>query len=187
MRMGQYSSGTDTDLYSAQIGHADDWQICLAHQLRDLQYAIDAGDTVFAPRLKRLLLRAVAYNRRRTVLSEVTRQEYRRRLERELDPILASAPTNRHGKRLRKRYLKYRDNLFTFLTYPKAPADNNGSERDLRPMALYRKVTGGFRSTWGADLGATVKSVIGTAQRQGIDAYQALFMVLSGRSLFQPG
>jgi transposase len=33
-------------LYSAQIGHADDWQVCL--QLRDLQYAIEAGDTVFA-------------------------------------------------------------------------------------------------------------------------------------------
>ena len=176
-----------SDLYSAQIGHADDWQICLAHQLRDLQYAIDAGDTVFAPRMKRLLLRAVAYNRRRSVLKETTRREYRRRLERDLDPILASAPTNRHGRRLRKRYLKYRDNLFTFLTYPEAPADNNASERDLRPMAMYRKVTGGFRSTWGADLCASVKSIIGTAQRQGIDAYQALLMVLSGCSLFQPG
>jgi transposase len=176
-----------SDLYSAQIGHAEEWQVCLAHQVRDLQYAIDAGDTVFAPRMKRLLLRAVAYNRRRTVLSEATRREYRRRLERDLDPILASAPTNPHGKRLRKRYLKYRDNLFTFLTYPEAPADNNGSERDLRPMALYRKVTGGFRSTWGADLCAAAKSVIGTAQRQGIDAYQALLMVLSGRSLFQTG
>ena len=176
-----------SDLYSAQIGHAEEWQVCLAHQVRDLQYAIDAGDTVFAPRMKRLLLRAVAYNRRRTVLSEATRREYRRRLERDLDPILASAPTNPHGKRLRKRYLKYRDNLFTSLTYPEAPADNNGSERDLRPMALYRKVTGGFRSTWGADLCAAAKSVIGTAQRQGIDAYQALLMVLSGRSLFQTG
>jgi len=176
-----------SDLYSAQIGHAEEWQVCLAHQVRDLQYAIEAGDTVFAPRMKRLLLRAVAYNRRRTVLSKATRREYRRRLERDLDPILASAPTNPHGKRLRKRYLKYRDNLFTFLTYPEAPADNNGSERDLRPMALYRKVTGGFRSTWGADLCAAAKSVIGTAQRQGIDAYQALLMVLSGRSLFQTG
>jgi transposase len=54
-------------------------------------------------------------------------------------------------------------------------------------MAMYRKVTGGFRSDWGADLCASVKSVIGTAQRQGIDAYKALLMVLSGRSLFEPG
>ena len=47
-----------SDLYSAQQGHADLWQICLAHQLRDCQYAIEAGDEIFAPRMKTLLLRA---------------------------------------------------------------------------------------------------------------------------------
>jgi transposase len=41
-----------SDLYGAQQGHAESWQVCLAHQLRDCQYAIDAGDTVFAPRMK---------------------------------------------------------------------------------------------------------------------------------------
>jgi transposase len=52
-----------SDLYSAQRGHADLWQVCLAHQLRDLRYAIDAGDTLFAPRLKALLLStAVAWS-----------------------------------------------------------------------------------------------------------------------------
>jgi transposase len=54
-----------SDLYGAQQGHADLWQICLTHQLRDCQYAIDAGDTVFAPRMKALLLRAVVLARRR--------------------------------------------------------------------------------------------------------------------------
>ena len=175
-----------SDLYSAQISHADEWQICLAHQLRDLQFAIEAGDTLFAPRLKHLLLRAVAYNRRRTRLAQATRRTYRGRLECDLDLILAVAPTHAQGRRLRQRYLKYRDHLFTFLTYPEVPADNNASERDLRPMALYRKLSGGFRSTWGADLCANVKSVIGTAQRHGIDAFHALQTVLSGHSLFQP-
>ena len=45
-----------SDLCSAQQGHADLWQICLAHQLRDCKYAIEAGDTIFAPRMKALLL-----------------------------------------------------------------------------------------------------------------------------------
>jgi len=45
-----------SDLYSAQQGHADGWQICLAHQLRDCKYAIEAGDAIFAPRMKALLL-----------------------------------------------------------------------------------------------------------------------------------
>ncbi len=176
-----------SDLFGAQRGHADAWQICLAHQLRDLRYAIEAGDTVFAPRLKALLLRAVLLARRRLELKASTRREYRRRLERDLDAVLALRPGNRHGRRLRKRYLAVRDGLFTFLEHPEVPPDNNGSERDLRPMVTYRKVTGGFRSAWGPHLCAAVKSVVGTAARGGVDAYHAILAVLSGRTVLTPG
>ena len=75
-----------SDLYSAQQGHADLWQICLAHQLRDCQYAIEAGDEIFAPRMKTLLLRAVVLARRRMELAESTRRSYQRRLDRDLMP-----------------------------------------------------------------------------------------------------
>ena len=176
-----------SDLFAAQRGHADLWQVCLAHQLRDLGYAIEAGDAVFAPRLKALLLRAVLLARRRSELKTSTRREYRRRLERDLDTVLALQPSNRHGQRLRKRYLVIRDSLFTFLEHPDAPPDNNRSERDLRPMVTYRKVTGGFRSAWGPDLCAAVKSVVGTAARRGVDAYQAILAVLAGRNGLAPG
>ena len=82
-------------------GHAAEWQVCLAHQLRDCQFAIEAGDAVFAPRMKALLLRAVVIARRRGDLAESTRREYRRRLDRALDAVMALAPANRHGQRLR--------------------------------------------------------------------------------------
>jgi transposase len=176
-----------SDLYSAQQGHADVWQVCLAHQLRDCQYAIDAGDTVFAPRMKALLLRAVVLARRRKALAASTRRTYQRRLDRDLDAIMVLAPTNRHGRRLRRRYGKVRSHLFTFLEHPDAPPDNNGSERELRPTATYRKVTGGFRSDWGADLFAGVRSVIGTAARRGTDAFQAIVAVLRGGAVPQAG
>lgn len=176
-----------SDLYGAQQGHADEWQICLAHQLRDCRYAIEAGDTIFAPRMKAILLRAFVLARRRHALAASTRYQYRRRLERDLDAIMALAPENRHGKRLRKRYAKVRSHLFTFLDHPEVAPDNNGSERELRPTATYRKVTGGFRSDWGADLFAGIKSVIGTAARHGIDAYAAILRILRGKSVLAPG
>jgi transposase len=176
-----------SDLYSAQQGHAEGWQICLAHQLRDCQYAIEAGDTVFAPRMKAVLLRAVVLARRHRDLAESTRLEYRRRLERDLNAVMVLAPTNRDGRRLRKRYAKVREYLFTFLSNPEVTADNNGSERELRPTATYRKVTGGFRSDWGADLFAAVRSVIGTAKRRGVDAYQAIRDTLQGQTALAPG
>jgi len=176
-----------SDLYSAQLGHAGDWQICLAHQLRDCTYAIEAGDTVFAPRMKVLLLRAVVLARRSRDLAPSTRREYRRRLECVLDAVMALAPTHRDGQRLRRRYGKHRSHLFTFLDHPEVSADNNGSERELRPTATYRKVTGGFRSDWGADLFAGVRSVIGTAARRSVGAYQAIQQTLHGQTATYPG
>jgi len=176
-----------SDLYSAQQGHAADWQICLAHQLRDCQFAIDAGDTVFAPRMKRLLLRAFVLARRRHHLAESTRRQYRERLDRDLDAIMGLAPTTKDGRRLRKRYGKVRCHLFTFLDHPEIDPDNNSSERELRPTATYRKVTGGFRSKWGSDLFAGFRSVVGTAGRRGIGAYQAIRMTLQGKSVLAPG
>ena len=176
-----------SDLYGAQQGHADLWQVCLAHQLRDCKYAIEAGDTIFAPRMKALLLRAVVLARRRKILAESTRRSYQRRLDRELNAIMVLAPTNRDGRRLRKRYGKIRNSLFTFLEHPDVPPDNNGSERELRPTATYRKVTGGFRSKWGADLFAGFRSVVGTAARRGTNAYQAIHAVPGGETILLPG
>ena len=134
-----------------------------------------------------LLLRAVLLARRRAELKASTRLEYRRRLGRDLDAVLALQPSHRHGRRLRKRYLAVRESLFTFLEHPEAPPDNNRSERDLRSMVTYRKVTGGFRSAWGPDLCAGIKSVVGTAARRGIDAYHAILAVLAGRTVLAPG
>ena len=176
-----------SDLFSAQQGHAELWQVCLAHQLRDCQFAIDAGDTVFAPRMKALLLRAAVLGRRSKTLAQSTRNYHLRRLNDELNRVMALAPDNPHGKRLRKRYHKVRSHLFTFLEHPEVPPDNNGSERELRPTATYRKVTGGFRSNWGADLFAAVRSVVGTAARHGADAYQAIHAILGGASVLKGG
>ena len=49
-----------SDRLAAQAGHAEQHQVCLAHLLRDAQYAIDDGDTVFTPGFKALLKRACA-------------------------------------------------------------------------------------------------------------------------------
>jgi len=59
--------------------------------------------------------------------------------------------------------------------------------RELRPTATYRKVTGGFRSNWGANLFAAVRLVVSTAARRGADAYQAIRAVLDTEIAIRPG
>jgi hypothetical protein len=137
-----------SDLHSAQRGHAAAWQVCLAHQLRDCRCAagsryISNGDAVFAPRMKALLLRAVVLARRHRGLAASTRREYRRRREHALDAVMALAPANRHGQRLRKRYGRLREHLFTFPDHPEVTAGRVGDWRGgARPggVAVVRRL-----------------------------------------------
>lgn len=172
------------DLFSAQRGHGLDWQICLAHQLRDLTFAIEAGDDIFAPHLKHLLLRAIAISHRSAALAPDTLTQYRDQLERRLDAIMVLQPTSPDGRRLRKRYLACRAHLFTFVTDPDVPPTNNGAERDLRPSVIFRKVTNGFRSEWGAHFYAAVRSVIDTARRHHCDPFDAVRRTLAGHPVY---
>jgi transposase len=177
-----------SDLYSAQKNHpAEQWQVCWAHQLRDCQFALEAGDTVFAPRMKAVLRRAFAIHKRRDTLATSTRYQYRCDLQRRVDRCLASQPTSPHGRRLQKRYTKIRDHLFLFLEDAAIPPTNNASEQAIRMSTVFRKVTNGFRSQWGRDLFAAVRSVVNTGQRHGLSAYQAIQKALSPLgSLFEP-
>jgi transposase len=178
-----------SDLYSAQKHHpAEQWQVCLAHQLRDCQFACEAGDTVFAPRMKAVLLRAFAIHKRCDTLAASTLYQYCCDLQRRVDRCLASQPTNLHGRRLQKRYTKIRDHLFLFLEDGSVPPTNNSSEQAIRMSTVFRKVTNGFRSQWGRDLFAAVRSVVNTGKRHGLSAYQAIQKALSPvGSLFEPG
>lgn len=163
-----------SDMLGAQRGHADAWQVCLAHQLRDAQYAIDAGDAVFAPRLKRLLLRAIAIGRRRDRLKDSTLRQYRADLDRRLDRLMTLDPSERNGRRLRKRLGRHRAALFVFVTARDVPYTNNACERALRPSVIFRKVTNGFRSEWGAHLFADIRSVVTTGALDSLSPLQAI-------------
>ncbi len=156
-----------SDSFGSQRGHADQWQMCLAHLLRDAQYAIDCGDTGFSAALKRLLLRAVAIGRRRDRLRDTTLGQYRADLDRRLDQVLALPRCGEAADRLRRRIARDRGHLFVFVTDRDVPATNNVSERALRPSVIFRKVTNGFRSEWGANTYAAFRSVVSTAKANG--------------------
>ena len=57
--LGEHRPDGVSDRLAAQMNWAKkDHQVCLAHLIRDVQYAIDAGDSAFAPGLRKLLRRA---------------------------------------------------------------------------------------------------------------------------------
>jgi transposase len=170
-----------SDRYAGQQDLAPAHQVCLAHLLRDVQYAIDCGDHVFAPRLRDLLRWAIRIGRRRDTLKPTTLRTYHAQAERRLDALVAVPAAHPAGRELQTAVKAWRTKYFLFLEDPDVPATNNVCERELRPSVVFRKVTGGFRSDWGAAIHAGYRSVTGTARLQGHTPIQAVNQLLAGR------
>ena len=179
-----------SDSLGSQRGHADIWQVCLAHLLRDAQYAIDCGDESFAAAFRRLLLRAIAIGRRRECLRDTTLAQYRADLDRRLDRVLALPRRGHAAEKLRRRIARDREHLFVFITDRDVPATNNICERALRPSVIFRKVTNGFRSEWSAQTYAAFRSVVSTAKvnnRSVLDDLRRVLATPSSNQAAQPG
>jgi hypothetical protein len=176
-----------SDRLASQMGWAKkDHQVCLAHLIREAKYAIEAGDTAFAPGLRQLFQSACAIAGRRAQLADATLRSYAYKLDAKLDALMRIAPTHATGKKLQDAIKGCRRYLFVFLANRAIPPTNNGSEQSLRPCVIFRKVTNGFRSKWGANLYADIGSVIETARRRTIGALEAIRLTLNGRPLPDP-
>lgn len=165
-----------SDLFSAQCtAESRLRQICLAHQARDLQFAIDAERSVWAYQFRQLLFRAQRLADRRAELTLPHFYVAVCQIEDACDALLSQSLDGTEESRLQRRYLKHRGSIFTFLYNPTVPPDNNAAERALRNSVIHRKVSGGFRSDDGAQAHASVASVIDTAKQNN----QPPFSVLS--------
>jgi len=169
-----------SDCYSAQVkAPSSELQLCLAHQLRNLQAVVDLYPASFWSRAMQAMFRSAihTYNQR-DHLSPPEFQAQVQRIEHICTWLLKRKLEQPEAKRLLKRYLKYRNCLFVFLHRTDVSPTNNVSERNLRPSVVHRKVIGCFRSGWGARAYAAIASVIDTAELKGVSPFttiQSLF------------
>ncbi len=158
---------------------AERFQLCLAHQIRNLQGLRERCPHLrWAEDLQALFRAAIHVAKRRDQLTERGFRWRVNQLEAHLDQLLQRRVTTKAAQPLLKRYRKYRDALLVFLHDPQVPWHNNACERALRPAVIHRKVTGGFRSSWGADAYAALASVIDTAKLRGQSGFDTLVHLL---------
>jgi len=180
--MGDARVGTWVcDCWAPQLqAPAARFQLCLAHQIRNLQGLREKCPHLrWARDLQALFREAIHLGKRRLAL---TADGYRRRvteLERRLQQLIDRPVQNRTARPLLKRYRKHREHLFVFLCDPTVPHHNNDCERSLRASVVHRKVIGTFRSTWGAEAYAALASVADTAKVRGQAVFQT-FVELMG-------
>ena len=165
--------------------------LCNAHHLRELQALVEFGQEDWAARMQRLLRRANRVVRRARERGIALPRSLLERIERRYDRLVREAlayhealpplargrrgrPKRRPGHNLALRLQKRRASVLRFLHDPSVPFTNNQAEQDLRMMKLRMKISGGFRSEQGARDFATLRSVLSTARKQGLNCIEAL-------------
>ncbi len=162
-------------------------QICLAHQLRNLQAVVDLYPTAFWPQAMQALFRfAIHLHGQRHQLPPEQFCQQVCRIEQLCDGLLKRSLSQDQAAKLQRRYRKHRQCLFVCLYRTDVEPTNNRSERALRPSVIHRKVIGCFRSGWGARAYAALASVIDTAELEGVHAFDAIHSLCGLPSLPLP-
>lgn len=148
-------------------------QRCLVHLLRELAKLREElpwqSVRAFIQPLITLFQDAIQLGKDRDQRSTQAFAAARQRILDRFDDLLLKSNT-KHPECLRiwRRLFKHCDELFTFLYDPQVPADNNGTERDIRSLAAARNDGGTHRAPWSADAFARIKSVIVTGMKNGV-------------------
>jgi len=153
-------------------------QRCLGHLLAEIKkiqernkLAPESLDGMFCQELKTVLKQTIdAWNEyhEETKVFEDLVKEKERAIPRMVE-LLSLPIKHKDTRRLRKRIIKYNQELFTFLDNPLVEPTNNRAERQLRPNVIMRKITFGNRSALGASNQAVMMSIIQTGVLNGIE------------------
>jgi transposase len=189
--LGDAAPGTwVSDRWKPQLNAgAERQQICLAHQLRELQYVVDREQSTWAHDCQALFRLAVhrAHQRDQGALWGAAYTATVAAIERRCDALLATPIAGAEASRLWVRFREHREHRFVFLSDPAVPPTNNASEQALRHSVVHRKVTGGFRSAWGAEAHAILTTVLDTARKRRDDLLATLQAALEPPAALLPG
>jgi len=153
-------------------------QRCLGHLLAEIKkiqeknkLAPESIDGIFCQELKTVLKQTIAvwneYHEGTRVFEDLVKEK-ERAISRMVE-LLSLPIEHKDVRRIRKRIIKFNQELFTFLDNPLVEPTNNRAERQLRPNVIMRKITFGNRSALGASNQAVMMSEIQTGILNGIE------------------
>ena len=139
-----------SDYYGVYTTH-DDWihAYCSAHTIREAKKIAELSPCKVTEEFRDRLR---ALYRDAEVAQASGDLTARRGIRIRMGRLIADTVLKAHPEiaRLQARLHKHFHGVLTFLDHPNVPADNNSTERDIRALAVHRKVTGGTRSPAGS-------------------------------------
>ena len=166
--------------YRKFLRETDVWlQLCWAHLIRDVKYLTTLPDRVTRGYGQRLLAKIKA------LVPHVAspRADARRRggsvprprRAREVLAVARRAPMRTEAQNMAKRFRDHGDAYFTFLDTPGIEPTNNGPERQIRFLAIDRKITQGTRGEAGRRWCERIWTVLATCAQQGRSAFEFIY------------
>ncbi len=175
-----------TDFYAAYHAIECKKQKCLVHLLRDLHALREELSRhhvkKYVQPLITLIQDAIELAKNRSTISGRIYKAACEKIETRLETIIWQKPKQPDCRRINKRLVRHRFELLVFLEHADVPADNNTGERDIRSVVAARNDGGVNRSDWGAAAFATLKSVIRTCQKNGLNFLDYGLSVLRARA-----
>ena len=170
-------------------------QLCCAHALRELAgvadaapshadwcWADQAADALVA--MQNLVAQTIAAGTDTIDTDALAKQVALYRSAVQIGITQTAARSNTVMKKhnaLARRLLDRQDDYLRFTTDWRIPADNNGSERDIRMIKLRQKVSGCLRTLTGAKQFCAIRSYLSTAAKHGKHQFDTLVMVAQGQ------
>jgi transposase len=173
-------------------------QLCCAHVLRELQavadtaardepdadwcWATQASDALVA--MQKLVAEAITAGADTVDPDTLARQIQLYRSAAQIGATHTAARSHavmRKHHALARRLLDRQHDYLRFTRDWRIPADNNGSERDIRMIKLRQKVSGCLRTLTGAQQFCAIRSYLSTAAKHGKHFFEVLVMLAEGR------
>jgi transposase len=166
--------------------------LCNAHHLRELVFIDEHLKEPWALKMRKLLLEIKetvedAYGRGRTHLSDDVLQRFRKRYLLVIRQGYAIQPPQRKrrpgqrgklaqppGKNLLDRLHEHIDEVLAFMYDFSVPFTNNLAERDLRMVKVKLKISGCFRTYFGARVFCRIRSYLSTIRKQNLNVMEYL-------------
>ena len=156
-------------------------RLCNAHHLRELKALMEIEKEPWAHRMDRLLrtahrLRDPPIDRIRHLYDHilVSGLAFHEQL-----PAFSTGRKRRIGHNLLLRLCSQKEAVLRFLSTPNVPFTNNQAEQDIRMMKVKQKISGGFRTSRGAEIFATIRGFISTARKQQADILSTIALQLA--------
>jgi hypothetical protein len=189
--LGEYYNGIIiSDFWSAYLSLVEAFgkQKCLVHLLRDIRDLFKDESLVteaknFLTETKDLFKDAIFLHNVHPALSDTEYRSAKKKILKRFRKLRKHSELKHHeSDNIRKRLIKFKDELFTFLEYPAVPPTNNAAEQGIRNAVLFRKITFGSMTKRGKLNVSIIMTIIRTAKLRGLNPIKVMMEIMNNNA-----